>query len=76
NDHQYYNVSYIIPKSEGIPINFVQDNNQFTHIHELSNRHRTAFGISLKFGFPFYGHTINKVLIATGGNYLFIILFF
>ncbi|CAF1292759.1 unnamed protein product [Rotaria sp. Silwood1] len=67
NDHQYYNVSYIIPKSEGIPINFVQDNNQFTHIHELSNRHRTAFGISLKFGFPFYGHTINKVLIATGG---------
>ena len=27
-------------------------------------------GIKLKFGFPFYGHTINRILIATGGNYL------
>ncbi|CAF2736251.1 unnamed protein product [Rotaria sp. Silwood2] len=73
NDHQYYNVSYIIPKSGGIPINFVQDNNQFFHIHQLSNRHRSAFSIGLKFGFPFYGHTINKVLVATGdSNIIFV----
>ena len=26
-------------------------------------------GINLKFAFPFYGHLINKVLVATGGKY-------
>ncbi|CAF4090023.1 unnamed protein product [Rotaria sordida] len=67
NDHHYYNVSYVIPKSEGTPMYFVQDNNQFIRIHELSNRHRTAYSVNLKFGFPFYGHTINKTLVATGG---------
>ncbi|UJR08522.1 hypothetical protein I4U23_012785 [Adineta vaga] len=67
NDHHYYNVSYIIPKSEGISINFLQDNSQFVRIHALTNRHRSAFGIQLKFGFPFYGHTIHKILVATGG---------
>ncbi|CAF2179269.1 unnamed protein product [Rotaria magnacalcarata] len=67
NDHQYYNVSYIVPKSEGIPIHFVDKNNQFILIHELAHRHRSAFGINLRFGFPFYGHTMNKILVATGG---------
>jgi hypothetical protein len=43
NDHQYYNVSYIIPRNEGSPLYFVQDNNQFMHIHALSDRHRSAF---------------------------------
>jgi len=43
NDHQYYNVSYIIPKSERISSYFVEDNNQFIRIHALSDRHRSAF---------------------------------
>jgi hypothetical protein len=43
NDHQYYNVSYVVPKSEGNPLYFVQDDNQFIRIHALSDRHRTAF---------------------------------
>ncbi|CAF0796921.1 unnamed protein product [Adineta steineri] len=67
NDHRYYNVSYIIPKSEGKPLYFVEDTNQFIHIHALSDRHRSAFSINLKFNFPFYGHSINKILIGTGG---------
>ncbi|CAF3865893.1 unnamed protein product [Adineta steineri] len=67
NDHHYYNVSYIVRNTEGIPMNFVHDNDQFIRIHALSNRHRSAFGIGLKFGFPFYGHVIYKILVATGG---------
>jgi hypothetical protein len=43
NDHQYYNVSYIIPKVEVIPLYFVQDNHQFIRINALSDRHRSAF---------------------------------
>jgi hypothetical protein len=43
NDHQYYNVSYIIPKSERISSYFIEDNNQFIRIHALSDRHRSAF---------------------------------
>ncbi|CAF3532145.1 unnamed protein product [Rotaria sp. Silwood1] len=67
NDHQYYNVSYIIPKSESIPLYSVPDNNQFTRINALFDRHRSAFSINLKFDFPFYGHSINKILVGTGG---------
>ncbi len=43
NDHQYYNVSYVIPRSEGIPLYFIEDNNQFTRIDALADRHRSAF---------------------------------
>ncbi|UJR37711.1 hypothetical protein I4U23_030406 [Adineta vaga] len=67
NDHHYYNVSYIIPKSQGLPLYFVQDTNQFTHIQALADQHRTAFSINLKFDFPFYGHNINKIMVGTGG---------
>lgn len=36
--------------------------------HEmLSNSHRRAATIALKFSFPFYGHPIKNVTIATGG---------
>ncbi|CAF1040921.1 unnamed protein product [Rotaria sordida] len=67
NDHQYYNVSYIIPKSEGIPLYFVPDKNQFTRINAFFDRNRSAISINLKFDFPFYGHGINKILVGTGG---------
>ncbi|CAF0800440.1 unnamed protein product [Adineta ricciae] len=67
NDHRYYNVSYIILKSGGIPLYFVNDSDQFTRVQELADQHRTAFGINLKFNFPFYGHEINKIMIGTGG---------
>ncbi|CAF4520358.1 unnamed protein product, partial [Didymodactylos carnosus] len=72
NDHLYYNVSYLIPKllfTSNI-INFVRDNDIkgqiFSQIHALSNKHRSAFSMSLSFPFPFYGHTIKKILVATG----------
>lgn len=36
--------------------------------HEmLSNSHRRAATVQLKFSFPFYGHAIQNVTIATGG---------
>ena len=36
--------------------------------HEsLSDSHRAAATIKLKFVFPFYGHEVEKVTIATGG---------
>lgn len=43
NDHQYYNVSYIIPKSEGLPLYYVEDRPQFIRIDALADRHRSAF---------------------------------
>lgn len=33
----------------------------------LSNSHRRAATITLKFAFPFYGHSIKNVTVATGG---------
>ncbi|XP_071158424.1 plexin domain-containing protein 2-like isoform X4 [Mytilus edulis] len=33
----------------------------------LTNGHRIAVTVGLTFGFPFYGHTVRKVTIATGG---------
>ncbi|XP_063421293.1 plexin domain-containing protein 2-like isoform X4 [Mytilus trossulus] len=33
----------------------------------LTNGHRIAVTVGLTFGFPFYGHTVKKVTIATGG---------
>lgn len=43
NDHQYYNVSYIIPKSEGLPLYYVEDRPQFIRVDALADRHRSAF---------------------------------
>ncbi|CAF3886240.1 unnamed protein product, partial [Rotaria sp. Silwood2] len=71
NDHQYYNVSYVIPKFEGIPLYFVPENNQFIRINALFDRHRSTFSINLKFNFPFYGHNINKILVGTRGDLLY-----
>ncbi|CAF0929408.1 unnamed protein product [Didymodactylos carnosus] len=72
NDHLYYNVSYIVPKlSTSNILNFVRDNDimgqTFSRIHALSDKHRSAFGMGISFPFPFYGHTINRLLVATGG---------
>ena len=41
-------------------------NNTVTH-SMLSNSYRRVTTVSLTFGFPFYGHIINNVTIATGG---------
>ena len=37
-----------------------------THDH-LQNAYRKAAGVKLKFEFPFYGHKLTNVTIATGG---------
>lgn len=33
----------------------------------LSNTHRQAARVALSFDFPFYGHTLRQIIIATGG---------
>ena len=44
NDHQYYNVSYIVPKFGDIPMNYIpDDSNQFIPIQVLADRHRSAY---------------------------------
>ncbi|CAH1723849.1 plexin domain-containing protein 2 [Aphis gossypii] len=43
-------------------------NHPDANIHEmLSDSHRRAATINLKFQFPFYGHLLNSTTIATGG---------
>ena len=42
NDHQYYNVSYVVPKSEGMPLYYVEDHQQFIRIDALQDQHRSA----------------------------------
>lgn len=43
---------------------------QFRNIPEnsiLSSSHRRAMTVELKFGFPFYGHQLRNITVATGG---------
>ncbi|CAF2081350.1 unnamed protein product [Rotaria magnacalcarata] len=70
NDHQYYNVSYIVPKSEGIPSFYVQEHGQFIRMNALPHLVGTSSIINLAFYFPFYGRSINKILVKTEGMFL------
>ncbi|CAH0716304.1 unnamed protein product, partial [Brenthis ino] len=66
-NHSFYNSSFI-----GNPDYFREywaniSKNQ-ADVHELlSNSHRRATTLTLKFDFPFYGHSVPNITVATGG---------
>lgn len=68
DSHIYYN-STIINNSELFNDYWVDlENHPNAHIHDmLSDSHRRAATISVKFQFSFYGHLLNSTTIATGG---------
>ncbi|KAH8334827.1 hypothetical protein KR074_005610 [Drosophila pseudoananassae] len=63
--HEYYNSSLYVSKSEAgsmwEQLKNISENNM------LSSSHRRAMTVELKFDFPFYGHNIRNVTVATGG---------
>ncbi|KGL94982.1 Plexin domain-containing protein 1, partial [Charadrius vociferus] len=71
DNHSYY-VSRIYGPGDarlrGLWVDMAAANRSQVKIHGiLSNTHRQAPGIVLSFDFPFYGHLLRQVTIATGG---------
>ncbi|XP_075211813.1 plexin domain containing lethal (1) G0289 [Lycorma delicatula] len=69
DSHIYYNSTFIT--SEKVGRHFwvnLYDNNTNVKVHEmLSSSHRRAATVQLSFEFPFYGHLVTNVTVATGG---------
>ena len=66
--HQYYNSTFII--DEAVGRRYWVDINKHPDLkvnHLLSQSHRRAATVKLKFDFPFYGHKVRNITIATGG---------
>lgn len=63
--HRYYNSSTYLSQGMQFWINFDKENAS-TH-DMLSASHRRAATVSLSFDFPFYGHLVRNITIATGG---------
>ena len=66
--HQYYNSTFII--DEAVGKKFWVDINNHPDLkvnYLLSQSHRRAATVKLKFDFPFYGHKVRNITIATGG---------
>ncbi|XP_037950948.1 plexin domain-containing protein 2-like isoform X2 [Teleopsis dalmanni] len=63
--HNYYNSTIFVNKAEADRLwtNF----QNIKHNSMLSQSHRRAMTIELSFDFPFYGHPIRNVTVATGG---------
>uniref|UniRef100_A0A8C5U558 Plexin domain containing 1 n=1 Tax=Malurus cyaneus samueli TaxID=2593467 RepID=A0A8C5U558_9PASS len=71
DNHSYY-VSRIYGPAEarrrGLWVDMAAANRSQVKVHGiLSNTHRQASRIVLSFDFPFYGHLLRQVTIATGG---------
>ncbi|XP_067107944.1 plexin domain-containing protein 2 [Osmerus mordax] len=70
-DHNYYtSKSYgpADPTSKDLWVNIDQMDKQKVKIHGiLSNTHRQAARVNLSFDFPFYGHFLREITVATGG---------
>uniref|UniRef100_A0A8B9GGE9 Plexin domain containing 1 n=2 Tax=Amazona TaxID=12929 RepID=A0A8B9GGE9_9PSIT len=71
DNHSYY-VSRVYGPGDarlrGLWVNLATANRSQVKIHGiLSNTHRQASRIVLSFDFPFYGHLLRQVTIATGG---------
>uniref|UniRef100_A0A7N8XY43 Plexin domain containing 2 n=1 Tax=Mastacembelus armatus TaxID=205130 RepID=A0A7N8XY43_9TELE len=70
-DHNYY-ISKTYgpsdPMSKDLWVNIDQMNKEKVKIHGiLSNTHRQAARVNLSFDFPFYGHFLREITVATGG---------
>uniref|UniRef100_A0A8C1Z790 Plexin domain containing 2 n=1 Tax=Cyprinus carpio TaxID=7962 RepID=A0A8C1Z790_CYPCA len=56
------------PMSKELWVNIDQMDKEKVKIHGiLSNTHRQAARVNLSFDFPFYGHLLREVTVATGG---------
>ncbi|XP_072179325.1 plexin domain-containing protein 2-like [Diadema setosum] len=65
--HSYYNSTYY-SNGQHYFIDMVAVDERVVNVHTaLSRTHLTAGEVSLPFQFPFYGHNLTKVYIATGG---------
>ncbi|KAJ4426310.1 hypothetical protein ANN_27124, partial [Periplaneta americana] len=67
--HQYYNSSFIVnDEAVGHRYWVNMTNRSDVILNEmLSQSHRRAATVKLSFDFPFYGHLVRNVTIATGG---------
>ncbi|KAF8789270.1 plexin domain-containing protein 2-like [Argiope bruennichi] len=67
--HTYYNSTFYSNPNEGKQFWVDLDSpSSHANIHEmLSNSHRQATTVELSFDFPFYGHLLRNITIATGG---------
>ncbi|XP_007530991.1 plexin domain-containing protein 1 isoform X5 [Erinaceus europaeus] len=71
DNHNYY-VSRLYgpsePRSRELWVDVAKANRSHVKIHRiLSNTHRQASRVVLSFDFPFYGHPLRQITIATGG---------
>ncbi|XP_069815136.1 plexin domain-containing protein 2 [Dendropsophus ebraccatus] len=70
-DHKYYMSRMFGPldsASRDLWVNIDQMEKEKVKIHGiLSNTHRQAARVNLSFDFPFYGHFLREITVATGG---------
>ncbi|XP_046707830.1 plexin domain-containing protein 2 isoform X3 [Silurus meridionalis] len=70
-DHNYYTSKTYNPNdpmSKELWVNIDQMDKEKVKIHGiLSNTHRQAARVNLSFDFPFYGHFLREITVATGG---------
>ncbi|CAH2103698.1 unnamed protein product [Euphydryas editha] len=67
DDHNFYNSSFI-GSLEYFQEHWANITKSKSNIHELlSNSHRRATTLTLSFDFPFYGHPVRSITVATGG---------
>ncbi|XP_034159837.2 plexin domain-containing protein 2 isoform X2 [Pangasianodon hypophthalmus] len=70
-DHNYYTSKTYGPNdpmSKELWVNIDQMDKEKVKIHGiLSNTHRQAARVNLSFDFPFYGHFLREITVATGG---------
>ncbi|XP_048641696.1 plexin domain-containing protein 1 [Marmota marmota marmota] len=71
DNHSYY-ISRVYgpsePRSRELWVNVGEANQNQVKVHRiLSNTHRQASRVVLSFDFPFYGHPLRQITIATGG---------
>ncbi|KAM7369812.1 hypothetical protein PAMP_011103 [Pampus punctatissimus] len=70
-DHNYYTSKTYGPAdqmSKDLWVNTEQMDKEKVKIHGiLSNTHRQAARVNLSFDFPFYGHFLREITVATGG---------
>ncbi|KAM4705896.1 plexin domain-containing protein 2 [Rhinophrynus dorsalis] len=70
-DHKYYTSRTFGPldsASRDLWVNIDQMEKEKVKIHGiLSNTHRQAARVNLSFDFPFYGHFLREITVATGG---------
>ncbi|XP_054273220.1 plexin domain-containing protein 2 isoform X2 [Macrosteles quadrilineatus] len=66
--HVYYNSTFIVDSQIGSSYWVDFDKLENAKVNEmLSKSHRRAATVKLSFDFPFYGHLVRNVTIATGG---------